>query len=195
MSQKQRLFIYDRKEMGILVLLGAMVALFAFTLGIHLGKQVGGKTSLTAPEDAKPVATLPDQVPDKNELNEQGKGVAQAVDQTLTHSLKEEVERTGVALQTPRQIELPKQTSLVPHGRYTLQVGAFSSLEEAQSKIEKLQTVGIKTLLKSVDLEQKGRWYRLYTGDYPTVEAAKEAGSQYQVKKMIDSFIVSNKVN
>ena len=40
MEQKQRFFIYDRKEMGVLLFLGVMVAIFAFTLGVHLGKKV-----------------------------------------------------------------------------------------------------------------------------------------------------------
>ena len=43
MERKKRLFIYEGKELTVLVILGSTVAAFAFTLGVHLGKRVSPK--------------------------------------------------------------------------------------------------------------------------------------------------------
>src|SRR6476620_4017053 len=112
-EQKQRFFIYDRKEMGVLLLLGVLVAVFAFTLGVHLGKRVEQKPSTPAPHEAPTeavaVPTVPDQLPNRQELTEQSKGAQQAADETLSQALHEEVARTGIKLDTPKQTQLPEK--------------------------------------------------------------------------------------
>src|SRR5687768_1489129 len=107
MDQRQKLFIYDRKEMAVLVLLGIMVALFAFTLGVHLGKRVGSGTLADHADEVKAAQTVADALPDRQDFVEHGDGVATAVDETLNQALHEEVARTGIKLDTPRQVELP----------------------------------------------------------------------------------------
>lgn len=110
MEQKQRFFIYDRKEMGVLLLLGVMVAIFAFTLGVHLGKRVGPQGIAHSPGDAVTAPTVPDKLPNRQELTEQAKGAQQAADESLNQALHDEVARTGIKLDTPRQLALPEKT-------------------------------------------------------------------------------------
>jgi cell division protein FtsN len=117
---KSRLFIYDRKEMAVLLLLAVMVALFAFTLGVHLGKRIGPKGFVSeSASDAAPVTTAADKVPNRLELTEQGKGVAAASDEALNQALHDEVARTGVKLDTTRQVELPDETRSANAGATT----------------------------------------------------------------------------
>ncbi len=106
MEHKQRLFIYDRKEMGVLILLAVMVSVFAFTLGVHLGKKVGLKMPGQG-ADTHSAATQGDELPNRQELTEHGKGVQQAVEESLNQSLHDEVGRTGIKLEVPRQVDLP----------------------------------------------------------------------------------------
>ena len=98
--------------MGVLILLGVMVAIFAFTLGVHLGKRVNPKpvSVHTDAPDAETAQTLPDKVPDKHDITEQAKGVESAADESLGQALHEEVIKTGIKLDQPRQIELPKNS-------------------------------------------------------------------------------------
>lgn len=110
MEQKQRFFIYDRKEMGVLLFLGVMVAAFAFTLGVHLGKKVGPLAVVQGLGDAEGVPTLPDKIPNRQELTEQAKGAQQAADESLNQALHDEVARTGIKLDTARQLALPDNT-------------------------------------------------------------------------------------
>lgn len=109
MEKKHRVFIYDRKEMGILTLLAILVAAFAFTLGVHLGKRVGFKGNAHV-SDVDSVATAPDKIPDRQEIQEQTKGAQQAVDESLNQALHDEVARTGIKLDSSHQVELPKNT-------------------------------------------------------------------------------------
>src|SRR5579859_7542598 len=122
MQQKQRVFIYDRKEMGVLTLLGVMVAVFAFTLGVHLGKKVTNTPKSASPVgDTAPVATLNDQVPEPREIHENAKGVEQTADEALSQSLKEEVKEVGVKTEKTVQVDLPKQPKSKNAGATTLQ--------------------------------------------------------------------------
>src|SRR5579885_1943957 len=126
MQQKQRVFIYDRKEMGVLTLLGVMVAVFAFTLGVHLGKKVATQAKPGTPAaDTAPVATVNDQVPEPREIHENAKGVEQTADETLSQSLKEEVQQTGVKTEKTVQVDLPKQPKSRNAGATTLQESAL----------------------------------------------------------------------
>src|SRR4051794_7417644 len=102
MSERRRLFIYDRKEVGILILLGIGVALFAFTLGVHLGKQVVPKTEVAAIVHEKPAETVepaPPGPPNRTEVAEEVKNVPGAVNETLDESLRDEVAKTGLQVE------------------------------------------------------------------------------------------------
>jgi cell division protein FtsN len=214
MNQKQRVFIYDRKEMGILTLLGVMVAVFAFTLGVHLGKKVGGTTKAANPAaETAPVATVNDQVPEPREISEQAKGAEQAATDALRETLEDEVEKTGVKTEKPVQVELPRKPKTENAGattlqgikrvaetvhankttaaRFSLQIGSYPTTAEAQSRVASIAKIGLKPFFKEADLKGKGRWYRVYLGEYSTKAEAERAGQKFRSEQVIDSFIVA----
>jgi cell division septation protein DedD len=117
MEQKQRFFIYDRKELWVLLLLGVMVSVFAFTLGVHLGKRIGPGTAPAPVQEAAPVATTDDQIPNRQELAEQGKNAKETADESLSQAVHEEVGRTGIKLEQPRQVDLPEETRSAGAGK------------------------------------------------------------------------------
>lgn len=217
MEQKQRFFIYDRKEMGVLLLLGVMVAIFAFTLGVHLGKRVGSHTLAAAPADADSVPTVPDKIPNRQELTEQSKGAQQAADESLNQALHDEVARTGIQVDTPHQVKLPEKPVSenagattgaapqpeadaialhrpVPVGKFTLQIGSYPTMEEARDQADSLEALGLKPVMRPADVKGK-RWYRLFAGNFNSKELAEKAGAQYVSQHMIDAFIVSKMVD
>lgn len=120
MQQKQRIFIYDPKEIGVLILLGVLVAIFAFTFGVHLGKRIGPKTPVPLSGTAPTVPTIDDQTPNILEINEQSKGVQQAIDESLDQAAHDEIARTGSKLDVPRQIDLPSKAISKNNGSTTL---------------------------------------------------------------------------
>lgn len=235
MEPKQRLFIYERREMGVLILLGIMVALFAFTLGVHLGKKVGPKAVARTNHETTTAPTVPDQTPNPNELSDQSKAAPQAAEDILNQSLKDEVAHSGIKIDKSRQVELPKTPKTKQSGAthteetkkaeahlpthaikpepteldevldtktakeahlagtkaFALQVGSHQSVEDAKRQLSGLDQAGVKTFLKSVDLKSKGKWYRVYLGEYPSRVEAEQAGVKFKEQHLIDSFIVA----
>ena len=228
MDQRRRLFIYDRKEVGILILLGVGVALFAFTLGVHLGKQVIPKTSETIGEakPADPLLPAESQAPSRVEISGEVKNVPAAVDETLDQSLRDEIAKTGMKVDKARQVDLPgdvhKEISAPEVGhsevvaksktakrpvehvtekkaeaksastssRFTLQVGSFPSLREAEPELLKLTENGLRAEVREVELAGKGKWFRLFVGQFDSVKDAEKAGKSFKKERRIVEFVV-----
>ena len=111
MDSKRRLFIYDRKEVGVLILLGVGVALFAFTLGVHLGKQVVPKPTESLGE-AKPIEPLNPgevQAPNRIEVAQEVKNIPAAVDETLDQSLRDEIAKRGFVVRDEKDGQVVKR--------------------------------------------------------------------------------------
>ena len=210
MEQKQRFFIYGRKEMGVLVLLGLLVAVFAFTLGVHLGKRVIPKSASAPVADASTLPTLPDNVPNQQELSEEAKNTGQRADEALGQALHEEVLKTGIKLDQGKPMELPKELAkekareekapeprparssvAAPIGKYTLQIGSFPSLREAQQSVQSLPEHGLKPYIRSAEIKGKGKWFRVFAGSYATRLEAETAGEQLKAERTINSFVIS----
>ncbi len=227
-QQKRRLFIYDRKEVGVLILLGVGVALFAFTLGVHLGKQVVPKAIEAAGEvkPTEPLTTAQEQAPSRTEISQEVKHVPGAVDETLDQSLRDEIAKTGLQVEKPRQIELPsklkertaehksgpkpelKTDHEVPHqapvkvtkitesvssngpSRYTLQVGSYPSLRDAEPELLKLNENGLRAEVREVEIVGKGKWFRLFVGQFDSVKDADKAGKSFRKERRIADFVV-----
>lgn len=211
MEKKSSFFIYDGREMGILIALGLLVALFAFTLGVHLGKKVGPKGFMERSRETKLVQTDTDKFPNRQELNEQEKGVNQALGESLNQSLHDEVARTGVKLDTPRQIYLPSAarsraagaTTLTeeevvpamqrpnPAGRFTIQVGSYPSLGEAKDQVEALEALALTPFIRAAHVEGKGRWYRVFLEGFNSRAEAEDVGDRYVKQHMMESYVVA----
>lgn len=171
--------------MIVLVFLGVMVAAFAFTLGVHLGKRVGVKVPSTATQDAAPVATVPDHVPHKQEIHEQSKNAPQAVDETLNQALHDEVGRTGIKLDSPRQIQLPADPAAE-----NIPVGASANAKDEHKKTAAQGAQGshnasagagagedgeaLLTRLEAAHRPSPEGPFTLQIGSYPTVKEAKD---------------------
>lgn len=226
MDQKRRLFIYDRKEVGVLILLGVGVALFAFTLGVHLGKQVVPKAVETAGEvkAIDPLTAAQEQSPSRTEISQEVKHVPGAVDETLDQSLRDEIAKTGLQVEKPRQVELPEkirkkesnspevgaiaqeiqgETHNASHTapkqapikvtkvmQYTLQVGSYPSLRDAEPELLKLNENGLRAEVREVEITGKGKWYRLFVGQFDTVKDADKAGKNFRKERRIADFVV-----
>jgi cell division protein FtsN len=222
-EQKRRLFIYDRKEVGVLILLGVGVSLFAFTLGVHLGKQVIPKAVETAGEahPVDPVVAAETQSPNRVDISSEVKNIPGAVDETLDQSLRDEIAKTGMKVDKARQVELPDEVraaatvqeteqahsahaqkaveetekatpkkSVSISSRYTLQVGSYPSLRDAEPELLKLNENGLRAEVREVELTGKGKWFRLFVGQFDTVKDAEKAGKNFKKERRIAEFVV-----
>jgi cell division septation protein DedD len=190
MEQKQRLFIYDRREVSILVFLGLMVAAFAFTLGVHLGKKVTAHPLTPVTAEVPQTATLQDNLPNKQELTEQARTAQAAADEELSHSLHEEVQKTGIKLKTPRQVDLPSETKSGAGGATTLKVAAAVPVAVSPKKAIQEINKAAQEIAPAIESPAQGKEasqesagdeasasahgkYTLQIGSFPSAEEAK----------------------
>jgi hypothetical protein len=210
--RRQRIFIYERKEIFVLMGLVLMVALFAFTLGVHLGKKVGGVSLDDSLNEVGLVQPSADAVPGRYELAEQITGVKEDVDEAIKKNLHHEVARTGIRVDQQYQLDLPDETTGVsgvdtatgrvtrriralerrnPRGSFTLQVGSFQSLGDAADRSEALEALDLEPFIRRVELDDKGIWFRVYLEGFDTRDAAERFGKRYQDQRVIESYLIS----
>jgi hypothetical protein len=200
----QRLFIFDRKELFVLFSIVLAVSAFTFTLGVHLGKRVGNRIWVENHSTSHSVETVTDSIPNRQEIVEQSKGVHSSLETVLRNDLKEEVAKTGIKINVPRQTRLPASTkdpkggatSLTSHAsQFTLQIGSFPSQAEMKLKLHDLAKHDLKPFFREVEVKGKGKRYRLYVGNFSTKATAEKNGSLYLSQKKIHSFIVTSLPN
>lgn len=213
MNQNKFLFIYHRREILIFLIMITMSCIFAFTLGVHLSKEITPLKPTIALEQAPPlVSTLSDQTPNPQELTAPGENAQASLDQRLSSELKKEALESPVRLDHPRQLKLPSQTKSTHGGAttlkfaqksltspdrlsYSLQVGSYPSLKEAKHQFSALNQSELKPDLREVEIEGKGKWYRIYLGHFSDRKAAELAGQTYRSQNKISSYIVTQSQN
>ncbi len=212
-DKRQHFFIYERKEMFILFALGSFIALFAFTLGVHLGKKqtLEQYASTIGTHDGKPIESQPDEVPSNIDMSEQMKNAQGAASDALSQELQNEVAETGIKLDKKVQVDLPTQKKQgakptevtpvankgvafqqkAPTGKFTLQVGSFSSVNEAEDRAKVLRSNGLEPFLREANIRGKGHWFRIYLGGFGSVKEAKTRGAEIVGSGKIESFVVA----
>jgi cell division septation protein DedD len=210
----QRLYIFDRKELLTITSFILMVALFTFTLGVHLGKRVGVRTWVSKSQEKSPVDTVADALPTELEFKQEGKKAPLAIDETLAEELHA----------APRQIHLPSQpksanagatSSLLARkpdaakkarslaseseaeiganeggGKFALQIGSFLRENEARKHAIAMEKLSLKPFLKETEVKGKGKRYRLYLGEYPSRLSAETAGKNFKHNHKIRNFVI-----
>lgn len=81
-----------------------------------------------------------------------------------------------IAVKKEDVLEKPADKPALPvnYGRYTLKVGSFSSLREAKELEQKFRNAGFSVYVQTVNIPNKGGWYRVHIGHYTTsTEAAR----------------------
>lgn len=209
MESKPRFYIYEKKEIAILIVLGVAVSVFSFTLGVHLGKHVPGSRSEVVGSVSNSVQTVPDQAPPSEELSEQTPRASANVEEFMNESLKKEVVDTGATLRQKIQVDLPekkkapKVEAQVPQaaaaapapaktkGRFALQVGSYPSAEEANAQQKTLSEKGLSVVVRSIDLKGKGRRFRIMIEGFATQEEAEHEGQRYVTDHKVSAFVVT----
>jgi len=230
----------EKREVWLLGITSMIGLLFTFTLGIHYGKKVGSPVSSHGSHGSQhadgnhdPVdhsGMVADKVPSKIEFSEQARGAKEVGDLSLAEALEHEVSRTGIRLDSPRQVDLPTETKSpnagattpkarlakepkgspahakapIPHEtpaptvpsadgiKFALQIGSFPVMKEARERIAALRAEGLTASMKSVELDGRGTWYRVYVGDFSSKNQAEEEGKRLKAKKLIEGYVISN---
>ncbi len=77
----------------------------------------------------------------------------------------------------------------LPIGKFTVNVGSFKERVRAEQLTNELKEKGYKTFVAEATVPQKGTWYRVSVGHFPSREEALAFGRTVKEKEGIDFFV------
>lgn len=77
----------------------------------------------------------------------------------------------------------------VPGGAFTLQLSAFQSREEADRFASRLRDRGYAPYIVAAEVANKGTWYRVRMGSFPSRDAATRYLSDFKRETQLDAFV------
>lgn len=181
MEENNRVIVFEKKEIILILLFVLVLLVTSFTLGIRFGKKLGADLSpetktevvkeevkLLSPEEEEANKALSESQSTSDEekllkLTEQSK---EELSKELSKFSEEKMEST------PSSVAVPKADSSMV-GKYTIQLGSYNTAEEAKQFAEGFTVRGYSPILNEVTIPEKGTWYRVSLGIFKTVEEAK----------------------
>ena len=100
------------------------------------------------------------------------------------------IKKVAAAIPPPPQKEEITTVIEKELARYTLKVGSFGSRAPARALQGKLARAGYSASVKTVKIPEKGEWYRVYLGRYPSQSQAESEGKKLQSKYGITPAVV-----
>lgn len=233
-QEKSNVFVFDKKELALLVLFFIVMAVTSFVLGVRFGKHhTMGKVNIQE-QDQQTVnlvsqkeeeigkivdeeAAVQQGLNDKGETEQSegevaGGGTEKSIDDQTFQKLKNEFEKLEAQdFKRKDQIEMNQGESdtsdlneqieqqidegvsdtstrredndqLKPDqaivGKYTIQVGSFKTLNEAQEFADAFLIRDYSPIINEVDIDGSGKWYRVSLGVFGSIRDAKTYVSQ-----------------
>lgn len=183
MEENNKVIIFEKKEIILVLTFVVVLIITSFTLGIRLGKKLALDESGIKAEDVKTV--------------ELKSAVEEDVDKTMTEDsqltddeklkklmdesknrLNDELEKFSTEEKaTTVPDEAPKSTMA---GKFTIQLGSYETMDEAKQFAEGFTIRGYSPIINEVRIEGKGNWYRVSLGLFNSIDEAKEYIKQEQ---------------
>lgn len=85
-----------------------------------------------------------------------------------------------------------RPTEAVPGGAFTLQISAFQSRPEAERFAARLRDRGYAPYIVAAEVPNKGTWYRVRMGSFPSKEAASRYLSDFKRETQVSAFVAAN---
>lgn len=214
MDSKTKLYVFAKKEVGLIFIFMILIAITSFVTGIKIGRQYTHELGGITKEDEQVVVTLlskneEDLAAIKNNSEAhvvQSEEIEKKLEEKITenfgvkaHSEKDVAEK-GVILPIAPNMSIEKDHNEPSHpkedkmsGKYTVQVGSYQSLKEAEEFAEGFKTRGYYPIINQTELKNKGVWYRVSLGVFDDVNDAKSyiskeqallVGKDYKIEKM-----------
>ncbi len=83
----------------------------------------------------------------------------------------------------------PRPAEAVPGGAFTLQLSAFQTREEADRFAGRLRDRGYAPYIVAAQVANKGTWYRVRMGSFPSRDAATRYLADFKRETQLDAFV------
>lgn len=209
MDSKTKLYVFAKKEVGLIFIFMILIAITSFVLGVKIGKNYSLEMAGVTKGDEKKVVEL---LSKKEEDLESIKKNAEAhivESSDIEHKLQEKIsaefgadakgshETTQPAhaanMSTEKASHETNKSSDGLSGKFTIQLGSHRTLKEAEDFAEGFKARGYDTIINQIEIKGKGTWYRVSLGAFSNMEEAKSyinkektlfIGQDYTIVKM-----------
>lgn len=181
MEENAKVFVFEKKEIFLIFVFVVIMSVTCFTLGVNLGKKLAlekaGVTEAdtktvemksTAEEDVEETLAQP-QLSDEEKLKQLMEESKEKLNTELQQFSGEEKKVEAAA---PSKSEV--STATKETGKYTIQLGSYSTMEEAKQFAEGFTVRGYNPIINEVIIAGKGTWYRVSLGLFANVQEAKD---------------------
>lgn len=155
------------------------------TSNVTVSSNLTAPTKVTSVSTNAVVAYKPEKITDKKENLSSKGGNAK---QESTKYKKKEVAQIASVIKKEESSQVSNETSSQT-SYYTLQVGAFSSVNSVEAFKDTLIKKGYHPFIRKTTLEGK-TWYRVYIGSYSSKEEAQKRASEVKNKLGLEKVLV-----
>jgi cell division protein FtsN len=94
-------------------------------------------------------------------------------------------------VEQPKAAEDSAQQQPAAAGRFTVQVGSYSTPGEAEARAANLKSAGQPVRVAEVDIPKRGKWYRVYVGGFASRAEAETHGKSLRGRGLAESYIAT----
>ncbi len=180
-------FTFEFSGFGLtLIILSLLIICFlCFTLGVMGGFYMSGKQFKaqlpTEAEIARTLAKTQKRPPKHPQVYQ-----SPAKPESASIESTRQVESTAVVSVRPETQPLP-----VRNKKYMVQAASFQNLAKAHKVLRKIKSEGFEGNITQVQLADRGTWFRICLGPYPTESEAKNISGQLKREFQLKPIVVS----
>ena len=178
MEENNKVIVFEKKEIVLVLIFVVVLIITSFTLGIRLGKKLSLTEAGIKPEDQKTVelkSGLEEDV-EKTVVEEAKLTDEEKLKKLMNESksrLSDELEKFSSEEKVETNQSVEQKPANATNGKYTIQLGSYPTMDEAKQFAEGFSVRGYSPIINETSLEGKGTWYRVSLGLFATVEEAK----------------------
>lgn len=198
MNDQSKVYVFEKKEVYLILLFIFIMSITCFTLGVKLGKSISYEKAGYTKEDAKELmikskeeekadhyieendkltdeAKLEQMMKESNEqITEELKGFAEEIPPVMDEASDSTLSAKESELNIEKALEeKPLKSDESAKGKFTVQLGSYDNLEEARQFAEGFTVRGYNPIINEVNLGDKGVWYRVSLGLFESFDEAK----------------------
>lgn len=208
MEESNKVYVFEKKELFLVFLFVFILGIICFTLGVKLGKKLSLESSGVTKEDQlaidlksdveesadieSPQEKLSDEEKLKELMNESKDKLNQEIKESASETNNSQPNIVSEEVPTQKTEPSNQETSKTSYdGKYTIQLGSYSTMDEAKQFAEGFSVRGYNPIVNEVVIEGKGIWYRVSLGVFETVQEAKNYIKKEQTLFQNQNFVIS----
>lgn len=195
MSEKGKLFVFDRIEVLIILLLMILVAVTSFTFGVKIGQKFTYESQGFSDEERQLIELKSAAEEEAEQIENQGineSEIEKMNEESLQRKFEDiekgsiqpgsvQAERVEEVVENPQSPVASERENLIQdlnnkayEGKWSIQLGSYQSNDDAQRFADGFRARGYNPIINEVNIQGRGIWFRVALGIFDSVSDARE---------------------